>query len=228
MNRLRRVVRSWLAGQGDHEPVMLGTQQAYTLWAARYPPEAHNPLMALEERAMKALLPEVKGKRIADLGTGTGRYVHLLSQLGAESVVGLDQNWAMLHAGSGERIQAALQALPVADGAFDGLVCGLTLGHCPALEPVFAEVSRILKPGGWFLFSDFHPVLAHLGMARSFVGADGRCYAVEHHAHGYADYFHACLAAGQQVVDVREPDLVPPGHHESIPAVLVMLCQKGR
>ena len=44
------------------------------------------------------------------------------------------------------------EALPLADGSCDAVVCTLTL--CSVLEPQksVAEIKRVLKPGGKFLF----------------------------------------------------------------------------
>ncbi|MDE2497874.1 MAG: biotin synthase, partial [Xanthomonadaceae bacterium] len=36
---------------------ILEPREAYALWAASYPPRAHNPVMQAEERAMLALMP---------------------------------------------------------------------------------------------------------------------------------------------------------------------------
>jgi 2-polyprenyl-6-hydroxyphenyl methylase/3-demethylubiquinone-9 3-methyltransferase len=44
------------------------------------------------------------------------------------------------------------EALPYADGAFDAVVCVDVLEHVADLDRVLAEVARVLRPGGWFLF----------------------------------------------------------------------------
>ena len=54
----------------------LAPAAAYALWAASYPPHAHNPLMLAEERAMLALLPgDLRGRALLDAGCGSGRYL---------------------------------------------------------------------------------------------------------------------------------------------------------
>lgn len=65
----------------------------------------------------------------------------------AASAAGLDR------AGHSVRVvQGVGEALPLADGSADAVVCTLTL--CSARSPaaVLAEVRRVLKPGGAFLF----------------------------------------------------------------------------
>jgi len=57
---------------------------------------AGNPLFALESRAVLSALPDLSGKRIADIGCGTGRYALQLARMGAASVVGVDLSPEML------------------------------------------------------------------------------------------------------------------------------------
>ena len=45
----------------------------------------------------------------------------------------------------------------VADGTFDGVVCHMALMDIPDLAPTLRSVARILRPGGWFVFSILHP-----------------------------------------------------------------------
>ena len=49
-------------------------------------------------------------------------------------------------------VHGVSEALPLADGSCDAVVCTLTL--CSVLEPQksVAEIKRVLKPGGKFLF----------------------------------------------------------------------------
>jgi SAM-dependent methyltransferase/predicted O-methyltransferase YrrM len=44
---------------------------------------------------------------------------------------------------------ADASALPLADGAVDGVVCSNLLEHTPDAEAVIREVERVLRPGGW-------------------------------------------------------------------------------
>jgi SAM-dependent methyltransferase len=45
----------------------------------------------------------------------------------------------------------------VRDGVFDGVVCHLALMDIPELAPTIHSVRRILRPGGWLVFSILHP-----------------------------------------------------------------------
>jgi len=47
--------------------------------------------------------------------------------------------------------------LPFADDAFDGIVSGLVLNYVEDWGPLFAEFARVLRPGGFVVFSVGHP-----------------------------------------------------------------------
>jgi len=47
-----------------------------------------------------------------------------------------------------EWVQGDALRLPFADAAFDAALCGFALRNFAALPPVFAELARVLRPGG--------------------------------------------------------------------------------
>lgn len=189
----------------------LSSLDAYDQWAATYPPEAHNVLMQAEESAMLSLIPPLKGAVVMDLACGTGRYGLLAKERGADRVISVDNSPAMLRANHSDwRALATTEAIPLSSACVDAVLCGLALGHLPQLEPSLQEISRVLKPGGWALISDFHPFISLNGQKRTFTAPDGKVYAVEHYAHLYANYFQASAAAQLRLVGVREPKLSEP------------------
>src|SRR3954453_9952369 len=72
----------------------LSVREGYAAWAACYD-EDGNPLMALEEPAMRAGFGSLGGRRALDLGCGTGRHSLALSEAGAR-VTALDTSPEML------------------------------------------------------------------------------------------------------------------------------------
>ena len=79
------------------DPPTLTPAAAYALWAASYPPHAHNPLMQAEERAMLALLPaDLRGRAVLDAGCGSGRYLLHALRRNARRVLGVDLSAEML------------------------------------------------------------------------------------------------------------------------------------
>lgn len=208
-------------------PPVLGSLDAYARWAGTYAPNAHNPLMAAEERAVRALLPEMTGQTILDLACGTGRYSQIAQAVGAWRVIGIDNSVPMLRAGldAGALTHPAAgdsAAIPLASASVDGVICALALGHLPTVEPSMREIARVLRAGGWAIVSDVHPYLFLRGAQRTFQ-SDGRTYAVEHTVHLMETYVGAGRAAGLRLIDVREPRLDADGP----PVAIVYRFERG-
>lgn len=102
----------------------------------------------LAARTVAGLELPVAGRRILDLGCGSGFYADALRAAGAR-VVPMDLGrWQATSLPAGLVISDAL-ALCFADGAFDGVFCSNLLEHTPDPERLLAEVERVLRPGGW-------------------------------------------------------------------------------
>src|SRR5215468_1484054 len=98
LSRLREIIRA--------APRTLPSVDAYALWAATYPPRAHNRLMEIEQESMLRLLPDLADRDVLDLACGTGRYAAIAHQRDARNVVGTDNSLAMLRGGLQVGIQA--------------------------------------------------------------------------------------------------------------------------
>jgi len=101
-----------------------------------------------------------RGKAVLDLGCAGGFMAEALDARGAR-VTGIDPAAeavaaARAHAEAQGRAIAydvgVGEDLPYADAAFDAVVCVDVLEHVRDLGQVLAEVSRVLRPGGLFLF----------------------------------------------------------------------------
>ena len=123
-----------------------------------------NPYNAfLEFPATSGLIPDVTGQCVLDAGCGSGHYTGWLLDQGAR-VVGADVSEAML-AEARDRVgdradfhRADLaEPLPFEADSFDGIVSALALGYVRDWTATFAEFARVLRPGGWLVFSVKHP-----------------------------------------------------------------------
>lgn len=102
-------------------------------------------------------------RRVLDVGTGEGQLARLAAEDGME-VVGIDPTMNQLavaaqRGGGPAYARAGAAGLPVADDSFDCVVACLVFEHIDDVDEAIAEVARVLRPGGRFLFFLNHPLL---------------------------------------------------------------------
>jgi ubiquinone/menaquinone biosynthesis C-methylase UbiE len=111
----------------------------------------------VEKEAIFALMPEVNGLRVLEVGCGTGNISLALAHRGAW-VVGLDASGPMLVRAQDKTRQAGLAVtwirglasrLPFMDGSFDGVMCILALDFMTDRKMALQEMIRVLRPGGF-------------------------------------------------------------------------------
>lgn len=99
-------------------------------------------------------LDELCGKRILDVGCGSGRFVEFFSRRGRE-VVGVDLSFSVTEAfrycGLRQNVhivQADLYKLPFKEEIFDLVFSFGVLMHTPDTKKAFMQLPRHVKPGG--------------------------------------------------------------------------------
>jgi SAM-dependent methyltransferase len=192
----------------------------------------------LREATAQLLGPadSLRGERILEVGCGAAQCARWLVAQGAE-VVAMDLSSGQLRharqavAGDASApllVQADASALPLPDASVD-IACS-AFGAIPFVTDsaaVMAEVARVLRPGGRWVFSTNHPMRwcmpddpgpAGLVVERSYfdrrpyveVTPDGRPVYVEAHR-TLGDRVRELVGAGFRVLDVVEPEW-PEGH----------------
>ena len=101
---------------------------------------------------------------VLDVGCGDGQVSRLAVRGGAVRVVGVDPTWNQLttareRGGGAAFARAGAAALPFRSACFDAVVACLVFEHIRAVDDAIAEVGRVLRPGGRFLFFLTHPLL---------------------------------------------------------------------
>lgn len=118
----------------------------------------------LDRRPIRSLLPpSLDGKAVLDVGCAAGAMAAELLRRGAD-VTGIDLSPGMVEAarlrcaGRGRFLVANLaDPLPFPDAAFDGIVASLVLHYLRDWASPVTQLARILRPGGWLVFSTDHP-----------------------------------------------------------------------
>ena len=149
-----------LAARTD-EVACVSVPEGYERWAQTYD-QLPNPLLALEERYLNRILPDLAGKHALDLACGTGRWLTPLLARGAQTVVGLDLSAAMLRVARDKaRIHRLVLAdclqLPFRASAFDFILCCFAINHIHSLNVAAHELARTMRPGGQLLICEMHP-----------------------------------------------------------------------
>lgn len=112
------------------------------------------------------LLGDLQGKIALDFGTGTGRSARFLQMLGAEKVIGLDQDENMITQAQSEHnegIEFLLlkeKSIPLSSASVDVALSTHVLVEMHTVEEMqqaACELARVLKPGGTLFVVSTNP-----------------------------------------------------------------------
>ena len=89
------------------------------------------------------------GSTVIDLAAGTGDLCIDLARAGLRPLA-FDLSLGMLRAdrSAAPRVQADILRLPLPDASVDGATCGFALRNLVELPAFFAELARVVRPGG--------------------------------------------------------------------------------
>lgn len=110
------------------------------------------------DHLLAAVGPIQPAERALDLCCGDGYLLERLLDAGVGEATGVDlspEELAGARARLGERarlFEGRAQELPFEDASFDLVTCHLALMLLQPVEPVLAELRRVLRPGGRFVF----------------------------------------------------------------------------
>ena len=208
------------------------------------------------------LLGDVQGLYICDLACGQGRLARELAKRGAR-VVGIDISAKLLAIAQGDEgveplgisylLDDAQTLYAIGDDAFDGVVCHMALMDIPNVEATLQTAWRILRPGGWFVFTITHPCF-EAPHSTWITQTDRRTSRVIHNYFGevywrsknveglrgkvgayhrtLSTYVNTTIRAGFTIERMAEPratdgviDRIPG--YAVVPGFLMVLCRKG-
>jgi 2-polyprenyl-3-methyl-5-hydroxy-6-metoxy-1,4-benzoquinol methylase len=119
----------------------------------------------MEHADLLALLPDVVGRRVLDLGCGAGQLARHLATSGAAEVVGVDLSERMLALARAEfahpRVtyqRAAVEEVAFPSARFDLVVSSLVFHYVDDYPGLILRIAGWLAPGGVLVFSTEHPI----------------------------------------------------------------------
>jgi len=132
---------------------------------SRLPRSVHGLDGMPEWPTLRAMLPDLNGKSIVDLGCGFGWFCRWAREQGAARALGLDVSEKMLARARAETADPAvvyqradLERLDLPVASFDLAYSALTLHYLENLDGMMVAVHRALAPGGSLVFSAEHPI----------------------------------------------------------------------
>jgi SAM-dependent methyltransferase len=126
------------------------------MWASGDYASVAESIDAATSAALFAQLPDLTGRDVLDIATGTGNTALRLAAGGAR-VTGLDLVDDLLDVARGRADEAGVQvdwvagdaeALPFADGSFDAATSVVGIQFAPRHQAAADELVRVLRPGG--------------------------------------------------------------------------------
>lgn len=144
--------------------------------------------MAGEWPSLQAMLPDLKGLRVLDLGCGLGYHCRWAAEQGAAAVTGLDISERMLTSAretcAGLPVtfrRADLETADFGTNEYDLVFSSLAVHYIEDFDSLGARVRRALKNGGRFIFSMEHPVFAARATPDFVTDAEGRMVGATYH-----------------------------------------------
>lgn len=115
----------------------------------------------IQKQIVLVLMGNIRGKKILDIGCGTGRFSLLLQKQNSD-VFSIDPSGSMLKMFKGklnysdnypELIHGLGYSLPFKNNSFDGCICINVMDHIDDHELLIKEIERVLKKEGFFVFN---------------------------------------------------------------------------
>lgn len=118
-----------------------------------------------EWATFRDVLPDLKDKRVLDLGCGYGWHCRFAAEQGASEVIGIDISEKMINRARELTTQenvsyaaVALEDYQAPSDSFDVVLSSLALHYIADLAATFATVAKLLRIGGSFCYSTEHPI----------------------------------------------------------------------
>jgi len=188
----------------------LTIQESYDRWSETYD-LVNNRTRDLDEELTLSSKRYFKGKKVVELGCGTGKNTAIICQW-ASWVYALDFSDKMLtRAKKRLPTDAKVQFIrtdikrkwPLECETADILLCSLVLEHIENLPHIFDEAFRVLDKKGVFWIRELHPFKQYLGSRACFVEDDQKTE-IAAFVHHISDFLQAGKGAGFHLLELTE------------------------
>ncbi len=179
----------------------------------------------LEQPAMRALLPDVKGKTVLDIGCGCGHNCLQFAKDGASAVIGIDISEKMLAVAKRENSHPRIcyrrmdmEDLAALSQTFDLVYSSLAFHYAKNFQTLIQDIYRLLKGGGYLLYSQEHPIItATMDCMGHFLKDDDG----HHSAYVFSDYAKSGKRVGTWFVDGVE------NYHRPMGEIVTTIAHAG-
>lgn len=119
----------------------------------------------IETPIITSMLPDLKGKKILDIGCGMGQHARQYAQMGAASVLGTDISEKMLAYAAKHNAadnisyrRLAFEDLDRLSETFDVVTSSLAFDYAEDFGALMKQIARLLNEAGVLVFSMSHPI----------------------------------------------------------------------
>ena len=120
----------------------------------------------IETPILLGMLPDLHGKKVLDIGCGMGQHARLYSDMGVESVLGIDISEKMLAYAkannSAENIRyerIAMEEIDTIGTQFDLVTSSLVFDYAEDFSGLMRKILHRMKKDAEFVFSMSHPIV---------------------------------------------------------------------
>ncbi|ACT04648.1 class I SAM-dependent methyltransferase [Paenibacillus sp. JDR-2] len=176
-----------------------------------------------EWHVLRTLLPDLKDKRVLDLGCGYGWHCRYAREQGARSVLGIDISEKMIARAKSFNAdaaityrQAAIEDISFEPGEFDAVISSLALHYVEDFEGACRKIYDSLAPGGSFVLSMEHPVFTAVAAQDWHYGPSGE------RLHWPVDHYQD---EGSRIARFLDSDVIK--YHRTLSSIMNALIQAG-
>ena len=120
----------------------------------------------IETPILFRMLPDLHGKKVLDIGCGMGQHAKQYSEMGAESVLGIDLSEKMLqyareHNSSDHIVyqRMAMEDVDTISETFDIVTSSLVFDYVEDFPWLMRKIHHLMKKDAVFVFSMSHPIV---------------------------------------------------------------------